>query len=148
MLEPRFWSPEQYRPLVQGAFYVFTMGMKGDGLVMSAVGVQPAADTASSNADTSAWTFPKQEIKRVMVDCLKQVPEVSSVCAHLQDDETSVWTLLESYDRSAREKVYEKELEICESLHLYDFDFRVTSIDLVSPKELIEGGLREIYRRQ
>ena len=87
-------------------------------------------------------------LSRIIADSFKQIPQVRSICAKLGDgDDMTVWTLLESYDRDAREKVYEKELAVCASLHVYDFDFRVTSIALVRPKELVEGGFREVYRR-
>jgi hypothetical protein len=60
----------------------------------------------------------------------------------------TIWTLINSYDRDARETIYEKELKICDLLHIYDFDFRVTSIDLVSPNELIHIGSHKIYERR
>ena len=96
----------------------------------------------------SEWVPPEQEVKLILVNLFKSIPQVKSICAQFGAEEIIIWTLLESYDRKAREKVYEKELEVCRMLRLYDFDFRVTSIDLVSPDELIRSGSHEIYRRQ
>jgi hypothetical protein len=96
----------------------------------------------------SEWVPPEQEVKLILVNLFKAIPQVKSICAQFGAEEIIIWTLLESYDREAREKVYEKELEVCAMLRLYDFDFRVTSIDLVSPDELIRSGSHEIYRRQ
>ena len=82
----------------------------------------------------------------LLVKAFQEVPQVQSICAQFGPAIT-IWTLLESYDREAREHIYQKELEICQSLRIYDFDFRASSVDLVSPEELIRAGSREIYRR-
>lgn len=131
MLNTTTWRPAEFRPLLQGVLYTFT-----------------SIDVASSDAETSTWTFPKHELARIVAECIKEVAEVQSICAGFGDGENVIWTLLEAYDRDAREKVYEKELSICQMVHLYDFDFRVTSVDLVSPSELVDTGLQEIYRRK
>ncbi len=94
------------------------------------------------------WVYPEQEVKRILVDLFKEIPQVKSICTQFDSQEITIWTLLESYDRKAREKVYEKELEVSQKLGLYNFDFRVTSIDLISPDELIRSGSHQIYKRQ
>jgi hypothetical protein len=99
------------------------------------------------NSENSDWITPNQEITKILVEEFKQVPEVKSICAQFGSEEITIWTLLESYDRGAREKVYEKELKVCKLLSIYDFDFRVTSIDLVSPDELVRTGSYRIYGR-
>ena len=124
------------------SFYAF---MYRDAWHVSSAARWPTGEIASPK--TSTWTFPEQRVERIIVERLKEVPQVRSVCAQLREDEITIWTLLKSYDRSAREKVYQKEIEICDILSIYDFDFRVSSLDLVSPEELIGGGSREIYNR-
>lgn len=125
------WVPRSF-------FYAFMPSVDEPRFCMSPVGV--------SSAD-SEWIYPEQQIARVLVELFTQVPEVKSICAQFGPEEITIWTLLESYDRTAREKVYHKELEVCRLLRVFDFDFRVTSIDLVSPNELVRAGSREIYRR-
>jgi len=93
------------------------------------------------------WIYPNQEITKILVEKFKQIPQVKSICVQFCHEEITIWTLLDSYDRTAREKVYDKELEICELLRIHDFDFRVTSIELVDPDELIRAGSYQIYRR-
>ncbi len=88
-----------------------------------------------------------QEIKRLLVERFKEVPQVKSICAKFGPEEVAVWTLIDDYNREARERVYEKELKICRELAMYDFDFRVTSSEIVSSEELVRAGSREIYRR-
>ena len=91
--------------------------------------------------------FQTREIRKILATSFQEIDEVVSVCAQISADESVVWSLLESYDRDVQTRVYEKELEICERLRMYDFDFRVTSIDLVSPAELMAGGFQEIFKR-
>lgn len=107
-----------------------------------------AGDDAVACSETAEWVFPDREIRTILVESFRQIGEVVSVCAKISVEESVVWTLLESYDRDARTRVYEKELEICERLQMYDFDFRVTSVDLVSPEELVAGGCPQIFKRQ
>jgi hypothetical protein len=99
------------------------------------------------DSENYSWNYPDQEITKILVEKFKQVPQVKSICAQFCSEEITIWTLLDTYDRTAREKVYEKELEICELLRSHDFDFRVTSIELVDPDELIRTGSYQIYRR-
>lgn len=99
------------------------------------------------DSENYSWNYPDQEITKILVEKFKQVPQVKSICAQFCPEEITIWTLLDTYDRTAREKVYEKELEICELLRIHDFDFRVTSIELVDPDELIRTGSYQIYRR-
>ena len=101
-----------------------------------------------SDPEESGWFFPEREIIKILVESFKEVPQVISICAQFSDDQIAIWTLLDSHDRVARAKVYEKELNICQMLRIYDFDFRVTSIDLVLPQQLIDIGSKEIYHRQ
>lgn len=147
MLQTKIWGTEQFKPTLQGSFYTF-MPIDSQQVAMSATTVSSAESVVESDADASGWTLPEHDLSRIIVDCFKQVPQVHSICAKLGDgDEMTVWTLLESYDRDAREAVYGKEMIVCQSLHVYNFDFRVTSHDLVSSKELVDGGFREVYRR-
>jgi hypothetical protein len=109
--------------------------------------VVSSEDSHVVGMDFGNYIYPDREIKKILVEKFKQVPQVKAICAQLGPDEITIWTLLDSYDRTAREKVYEKELEICELLRVHDFDFRVTSIELVDPDELIRTGSYQIYRR-
>jgi hypothetical protein len=109
--------------------------------------VVSSGDSHVFGTENSSWIYPDQEITKILVEKFKQVPQVKSICAQFCPEEITIWTLLDSYDRTAREKVYEKELEICELLRIHDFDFRVTSIELVDPDELIRTGSYQIYRR-
>ena len=106
-----------------------------------------AGDAPLACSETAEWVFPDQEIRKILATSLQEIDEVVSVCTQISADESVVWSLLKSYDRNARTRVYEKELEICERLQMYDFDFRVTAIDLVSPAELVAGGFQEIFKR-
>ena len=108
---------------------------------------QWAGDASLAWPETVEWVFPDQEIRKILATSFQEIDEVVSVCAQISADESVVWSLLESYDRDVQTRVYEKELEICERLRMYDFDFRVTSIDLVSPAELMAGGFQEIFKR-
>jgi hypothetical protein len=101
----------------------------------------------SSVCDDGEWIEPQREIIRLLVESFRQIPEVASICAQFSPEGIAIWTLLKEYDRDAREAVYVKELELCEYLGGCDFDFRVSSIDLVTPGELVESGSREIFKR-
>lgn len=94
------------------------------------------------------WVFPEQEVTKILVESFKEIPEVASICAQYHGSEIVIWTLLDSHDREARSRVYEKELNLCQTLRVYDLDFRATSIDRVSPKQLVDIGSKEIYHRQ
>jgi len=125
--------------------YAFLLGIESS-LSMSGVSVL-TTDSMLQESDRSEWAYPQQEVKRILVDLFSTIPQVKSICARFGSEEITIWTLLDSYDRKAREKVYEKELKVCRMLGLYDFDFRVTSIQLVSPGELVRSGSLQIYRR-
>lgn len=99
-----------------------------------------------SSAD-SEWLDSEVQIAKVLVKMFRDINEVSSIFLKFEDDGFLVWTLLKSYDRSARERVYEKELEICTSLGIHDFDFRVTSKDLMASDELSGAGYHKIFSR-
>ncbi len=93
------------------------------------------------------WIFPEHQLARIIVNKFSAVPQVKAICINFGTSGYTVWTLLDSYDREAREKVYEQEMIVCDALRIYDFDFRVTSIDLVSPDELVATGSVAIFRR-
>lgn len=150
MIREREWKTRSRFTPFEQYFFSFTAGSEKDTLHMTAVGHYPDKmhhELVPSNSDDSEWIFPDQEITRVLVEKFRKVSEVKSICAQLGPEEITIWTLLGSYDRSAREKVYAMELEICQTFHLYDFDFRVSAVDLISSEELIRAGAHEIYRR-
>jgi hypothetical protein len=120
--------------------------MADGNLSMSSVGM-PSADLDVTSSNEVEWVPPERQVTRMLVDLFKEIPQVKWICAQFNPDQIRIWTLLESYDREAREKVYEKEMEICRALRIQDFDFRVTSEELVSPEELERTGSRIIYRR-
>jgi hypothetical protein len=102
----------------------------------------------SATTEPSSTAVTRQTVGSLLVELFKAVPEVESICAKFEaDGATTIWTLLKTYDRDARDRVYDKELEVCEQLRLCDFDFRVTSVDLVDSDELVATGAREIFRR-
>jgi hypothetical protein len=97
--------------------------------------------------DDAKWVTPQDEVTNILAESFARIPQVKSICAQFNGEIITIWTLLESYNREARNRVYEKELEICERLRFYDFDFRATSIELVSPDELKKAGSVEIFKR-
>jgi hypothetical protein len=117
-------------------FYTFSPAEEH--LSMSAVGISSGRDDL---------TLPERQVARILADVLGQIPEVVSICGRFGEDDITIWTLLKFYDRDAREMVYKRELEICRDLQIYDFDFRTTSVSLVNPGELIDSGLRQIFKR-
>lgn len=140
------WRQHSFKTTPEPYFYAF--GLSPDNLCMSSVGVSSEdSHVFGGDSGNSSWISPDQEIIKILVEEFKQVSQVQSICAQFGPEEITIWTLLESYDRSARERVYEKELEICKLLRIHDFDFRVTSIELVAPDELIRNGSYQIYRR-
>jgi hypothetical protein len=142
------WKQNSFETMPDPYFYSFWLGPDSD-LCMSSVGVYSGYSHVSGvNSENVSWVAPNQEITQILVEEFKQVPQVKYICAQFGQEEITIWTLLESYNRAAREKVYEKELEICALLRIYDFEFRVTSIDIVSPDELVRAGSYQIYRRQ
>ena len=147
MLRPSEWLSSSNRIPVGLFHYVFPLGIDKDRWSMSSGGVR-TTDSILVKPVKPEWVGSEQEVKRILVELFKTIPQVKSICAQFDAEEIIIWTLLESYNREAREKVYEKELELCEKLNLYDFDFRVTSIGLISSDELIQSGSHEIYRRQ
>lgn len=148
MLVTKEWKHQSFQTLPKSYFYTFGPGSHN--FCMSPVGVLSEdrySHVFGMESESSDWIWPDQEITKILVEEFKQVPEVKSICATFSSEEITILTLLESYDRDAREKVYEKELKICKFLHLHDFDFRVTSIDLVSTDELVRTGSHKIYWR-
>src|SRR3990170_1187176 len=122
-------------------FYTFTFDL---GVTDTSI-VSSDRDCVSS-AD-SQWLDSEVQVATVLVKMFRNINEVSSIFLKFEDDGFLVWTLLKSYDRSARERVYEKELEVCTSLRIYDFDFRVTSKDLMYSDDLSGAGYHKIFSR-
>jgi hypothetical protein len=132
----------------KNAFYAFPpMIANSEQYLMSSVGVTTADDLVGSVEDNTDWVSPDQEITHLLVECFREVPEVVSICAQFGVDGIAIWTLLEAYNPDARDRVYDKELDICRRLGLCDFDFRVSSVDLVSPQDLLLAGSIEIFKR-
>jgi hypothetical protein len=150
MLQFREWQPQTFQMPLRSPFCDFPLDAAELGIVcMTSVGVSSAdLDVLSSAAENCEWIRPDQQVARVLVELFKEIPQVKSICARFGYDEILIWTLLDSYDRDAREKVYGKELDVCRLLGIHNFDFRVTSADLVPPEELVAAGSREIYRRR
>ena len=141
------WKSEEMGVSWQAVSYAFAPVFADDSqLCVSGFG-EWAGDAPLVCSETAEWVFPDQEIRKILATYFQEIDEVVSVCTQISADESVVWSLLKSYDRNARTRVYEKELEICERLQMYDFDFRVTAIDLVSPAELVAGGFQEIFKR-
>ena len=103
-------------------------------------------DLWTSSADAE-WVDQDRQIERFLVKLFESVPKVHSIYLRREDETTRVWTLREDYDRDARDAVYDQEIKICEAFRLSDFDFRVTSKDLVDGSELERTGSRRIFRR-
>ena len=106
----------------------------------------PSVDKLASSSD-SDWIGSQMEIVNILVESFRQVPQVASICATFRSDGVTIWTLLSTYDRDAREAVYKREMGICNHLGSCDFDFRVSTVELVSPEEMIDAGSLEIFRR-
>jgi hypothetical protein len=145
-LEFREWGPQPLRAAVMTNAYAFALELGGASFSMTTP-VQYTGDSDTAYSSDAQWTGPEQEVFRVLADCFSKVPQVASICAQFSKEEVVIWTLLEKYDRAAREKVYQKELEVCQRLGIYDFDFRVSSAQLVDPNELVRAGSVEIYKR-
>jgi hypothetical protein len=147
MLEGKEWRSQTSQTAPFPAFYNFLLTTPEDEMLcMSPVGVS-SADSELIESENCEWITPGRQVSRMLVDLFSQIPQVKAICAEFSARGIRIWTLLESYDRDAREKVYAKELEICKELRIWDFDFRVTSVDLVSSEELERAGCRVIYRR-
>ncbi|MGH7907011.1 MAG: hypothetical protein ACREP6_10315 [Candidatus Binataceae bacterium] len=145
MLSLDNWTSRSIPKPSSPRFVTFPFVTKDAAFCMSAIGL--LSERLIIPNDNSTWIFPERQIASILVGLFSKVPQVKSICAQFGPEEMVVWTLLDAYDRDAREQVYRKELEVCELLRLYDFDFRVSAIDLVSPQGLIGTGLREIFRR-
>ena len=136
------WFPKVPQISLGQQFFVFLITPS---TCMSSLGVSSVQLAAEK--DTSDWVLPSQEVTKILVEKFKEVPQVKSICAEFRADEIAIWTLLESYNREAREEIYKKELEISERFRLRDFDFRATSVDLISPNELVKAGAIEVFKR-
>ena len=143
MIEPRAWKVGDYSPSIHQVIYLFPR-IDGKQYSLSPMSM-PSVDEISSSVD-SDWIDSKMEIANILVESFKQVPQVVSICATFGSGVT-IWTLLSTYDREAREAVYKREMEICERLGSCDFNFRVSTVELVSPEELISTGSLEIFGR-
>ena len=146
MLDTKVSFPQPIHSPLGLPFYAFLIGDK-DHVTMTPVNVH-TTDALVIESENAEWVYPEQEIKRLLVDAFEQVPQVQAIYAQLGTDEITIWTLLDSYDREARSRVHERELEVSQTLHVYDFDFRVTSADVVPPEELQGSGMRKIFNRQ
>lgn len=147
MLQEMKSKSETFNAIQRSLFYTFTPAPSDDEQFSMNPLMVWSDDDALSCSDDANWVFPQQEIRHILVESFRKVEAVASICAQIDEDESVIWTLLKTYDREARGQVHKKELEICQALHLYDFDFRVTSIEFVSPEELIGGGFQEIFKR-
>jgi hypothetical protein len=150
MPNEREWGSQASCRIPSAPFYAFVFNPEGGNrLYMTSVGSHSAdLELTSSESEDSEWIRPDQQVLRILVEIFKEIPQVKSICAQFADNEITVWTLLETYDRDARERVYGKELEVCRRLGIYDFDFRVSSVDLVHPEELVRAGAYQVYDRQ
>ena len=142
------WKSENMGVSWQAFYYAFAPVFADDSQFCVSGFGEWAGDAPLAFSETVEWVFPDQEIRKILATSFQQIDEVVSVCAQINADESVVWSLLKSYDRDVRTRVYEKELEICERLRMYNFDFRVTVIDIVSPAELMAGGFQEIFKKQ
>jgi len=147
MPEGKGWRSQISHTPVSQAFYSFLPTTREVEMFgMSPVGASSAGSEVIDSGNCE-WVTPNRQVSRMLVDLFRQIEQVHSICAEFSAGGIKVWTLLESYDREAREEIYKKEIEICQTLRIRDFDFRVTSVDLVSPEELEQAGCRVIYRR-
>ena len=145
MLEVTEWKTQSSDTQIHG-FFVFGAHLDGHSICMTAVTLLSSDHDCVQTAD-SEWLNSEVDIARILVKSFSKVPEVNSIFIRFQDDEFLVWTILDSYNREARDKIYDKELEIFDNLKLDNFDFRVTSSDLMSPDELDEAGYHKIFSR-
>ena len=144
IIEPRAWKVGDYSPSIHQVSYLFPQ-IDGKQYSLSPMSIPSIDEIASSfNSD---WIDSKMEITNILVESFKQVPQVASICAIFESDGVTIWTLLSAYDREAREAVYKREMEICERLGSCDFDFRVSTVELVSPEEMTSTGALEIFKR-
>ena len=142
MTEARVWNGGDYSLSVQQVLHTLNDGSQ---YPMSPMMI-PSVDKLASSSD-SDWIGSEMEIANILVESFRQVPQVASICATFRSDGVTIWTLLSTYDRDAREAVYKREMGICNRLGSCDFDFRVSTVELVSPEEMIDAGSLEIFRR-
>ena len=147
MLTTRDWKSQSFQSTPAQYFHAFLM-LNAENFCMTPVGLSSEdRQIIPSDSENTEWVYPEQEIIRLLVDKFMQVSQVKSICAQFGSEGVAIWTILKAYDQDARSRIHGKELEICNELSVYDFDFRVTSADLVSPEELIGAGFWEIYKQ-
>ncbi len=142
MIEPKVWNSGDYSLSVYQVLHTLNDDRP---YPMNPMMIQ-SVDRLAYSSD-SDWISSEMEISNILVESFKQVPQIASIYATFKSDGITIWTLLNTYDRDAREAVYKKEMEICNRLGSCDFDFRVSTVELISPKEMIDTGSREIFSR-
>ena len=138
------WEARTDAPAPSG--YSFCIDLDG-GTSLSMTAIAMHSDTQESATSDSKWLEGDVEVSHQLVKLFSQVPEVCAIFIKFQDDEFIVWTILKDYDREARDRIYDRELEICAALRVDNFDFRVTSKDLMSPDELNGAGYFQIFSK-
>lgn len=93
------------------------------------------------------WIDPYGEVSRVVAESFSKIPQVAAMYSAFSGDYITIWTLLKSNDRKARESIYAKELEICDRFVVCGFDFKVSSVEAVTPAQLQKDGFRRIFSR-
>ena len=151
MPQPTFWRQGRSAPIAHRVSYAFSAGFMGTNDEFSQFCLSESVafgERSLSFPEEAMWASPKQELSRVLVDAFKEIPQVASICVQFSDEEITVWTLLASHDRAARGLVYDAELSLCQELRIFEFDFRVTFVDLVSSQQLTNAGFKEIFHRK
>src|SRR5688572_8219403 len=109
MLTPlRDWSPSSVETGSRVSYsFSFSKEHLAEVMYIDLSGEVSSKDSSLWKSDEGVWIGPEQQVTRILVESFKQVPQVKSICAQFDADGITIWTLLESYDREAREKVYE-----------------------------------------
>ncbi len=80
--------------------------------------VIPAPKTDSSREITDM-------IDTIIIDCLKQIPEVVAIYKEEDNDILRIWSLINEKNKHSRKAIYQKELEILKEIPYISFDFHV-----------------------
>lgn len=76
---------------------------------------------------TTMIVSKQYSLKEFLCMELSIVPEVEKVYATRQGDVMHIYTVVDKFDASVREKIYDREVEIIDEFSYLDFDFNVIS---------------------
>jgi hypothetical protein len=98
------------------------------------------------NAEITDPIFSSR-LNEFIAEEISRVSDVDHIFTAFRNNVFYVWILLERFETTVRESIYEREKVIIDEFPMFDFDFYIVATEKQNPEDLISGSVELVYEK-